>query len=222
MHLASFLLHRLTIRMSPRTFLPFLAGCVLCSAVLPRAVAVQLTYEMGDGSAVSGNFSDPGLAIKYALVAGLKDVAFSLNDGESYTFDLFKIWTDETDVALGEDTVKKPITVNLDFDTPNESLNLSGDTFGINGFLQWGQVSWDGPVTLTLTDRTFRVSLSDEQFNKGFFGLDEGAKYGAMVQATVKQIGSSYVSVPDNGSTAMLVGLSLLVIASASKRRVIC
>jgi VPDSG-CTERM motif len=75
---------------------------------------------------------------------------------------------------------------------------------------------------LTLPDRTFGVSLSDEQFNRGLFGLDEGEKYGAVVQATVKQIGSSYVSVPDNGSTAMLVGLSLLIIASASKRRVIC
>jgi hypothetical protein len=176
-HLASFLLHRLTIRMSQRTFLPYLAGCVICLAVLPRAVAVQLTYEIGDGSAVSGNFSDPGLVIKYALVAGLQDVAFSLNDGESYTFDLLKIWTDETDVALWEDTLKKPITVNLDFDTPDESLSLDGDTYGIDGLWQWGQVTWDGPVTLALTDRTFKVSLSDEQFNKGFFGLDEGARY---------------------------------------------
>jgi hypothetical protein len=211
-----------TIRVSHRILLPLLAGCVLCSAVLPRAVAVQLTYEIGDGSSVSGNLSDPGLVIKYALVTGLKDVAFSLNDGQSYTFDLFKIWTDETDVSLSEDTIKKPITMNLEFDTPDESLSLYGDTYGINGFWQWGQVTWDGPVTLALTDRTFKVSLSDEQFNKGFFGLDEGKKYGAIVQATVKQIGSSYVSVPDNGSTAMLVGLSLLVIASASKRRVIC
>ena len=208
--------------MSHRILLPFLAGFVLCLAVLPRAAAVQLTYEIGDGSSVSGNLSDPGLVIKYALVTGLKDVAFSLNDGQSYAFDFLKIWTDETDVSLLEDTVKKPITTNLDFDTPGESLNLYGDTYGINGFWQWGQVTWDGPVTLALTDRTFKVWLSDAQFNKGFFGLDEGEKYGAVVHATVKQIGSSYVSVPDNGSTAMLLGLSLLVIASASKRRVTC
>jgi hypothetical protein len=39
------------------------------------------------------------------------------------------------------------------------------------------------------------------------------------VRATVKQSGSSYVPVADNGSTAMLVALSLLMIASASKRR---
>jgi hypothetical protein len=191
---------------SQKTLLPFLAASALCSAVIPRAVAVQLTYEIGNGSTVSGNISDPGLVIKYALVGGLQDVAFSLNDGENYTFDLLRIWTDETDVALWEDTVKKPITAQLDFDTPNESLSLYGDTYGINGFWQWGQVSWDGPATLTLTDRTFKVWLSDEQFNKGFFGLDEGEKYGAIVQATVKQIGSSYVSVPDNGSTAMLLG----------------
>ena len=192
--------------MSQRILPPFLTGFVLCSVVLPRAAAVKLTYEIGDDSSVSGNLSDPGLVIKYALVAGLQDVAFSLNDRESYTFDLLKIWTDETDVSLWEDTAKKPITVNLDFDTPDESLNLYGGTYGINGFWQWGQVSWDGPVTLTLTDRTFKVSLSDEQFNEGLFGLDEGEKYGAVVQATVKQIGSSYVSVPDNGSTAMFVG----------------
>jgi hypothetical protein len=204
--LALFCFIAVTIPMSHRILLPFLTGFLLCSAVLPRAAAVKLTYEIGDDSSVSGNLSYPDLVIKYTLVAGLKDVAFSLNDGQNYTFDFLKIWTDETDVSIWEDTAKKPITVSLDFSTPDESLYLYGDTYGINGFWRWGQVSWDGPVTLTLTDRTFKVSLSDEQFNEGLFGLDEGEKYGAVVQATVKQIGSSYVSVPDNGSTAMFVG----------------
>ena len=39
-----------------------------------------------------------------------------------------------------------------------------------------GQVNWDGPIILTLTDRTFKVLLSDEEFNKGLLGLKEGKK----------------------------------------------
>ena len=144
-----------------------------------------------------------------------------MDDGQSKTFDLFKIWTEEADVASWEDTAVKQIMVNFDFDTPDLSFDLYGETYGIRGFWQSGQVSWDDPITLALADRTFKVWLSDEEFNKGPLGLNEGTKYGAIVQATVKQIGSSYVSVPDNGSAAMLLGLSLLVIASLTKRRVI-
>jgi hypothetical protein len=77
--------------MSRRIPLTFLGGCLLCSAVPPRAAAVPLTYEIGDGSTVSSSFSDPGRVIKHALVTGVQDVAFSLNDGQSYTFDLLKI-----------------------------------------------------------------------------------------------------------------------------------
>ena len=99
-------------------------------------------------------------------------------------------------------------------------------TFGgsiLWGLSEWGQVVWDSPAPMfTAPDnRIFQVALSDEIFNEGTFGLKEGKKYGATVTATVKQISSTYVSVPDNGGTAMLLGLSLLVISAFRKRRAV-
>ena len=38
--------------------------------------------------------------------------------------------------SLWEDTVKKSITGNLDFETPDEGRRLHGDTFGISGLWQ--------------------------------------------------------------------------------------
>ena len=60
---------------------------------------------------------------------------------------------------------------------------------------------------------TYSVSLSDVIFNAGFLSLNNGMNNGAMVQATVKQI-----AVPDNGSTAILLGVTLLVIALFHRR----
>ena len=60
---------------------------------------------------------------------------------------------------------------------------------------------------------TYSVSLNDVIFNAGLnLGLT-GMNNGAMVQATVKQI-----AVPDNGSTAILLGVTLLVIALFHRR----
>ena len=90
-HLALFLLHLLAYSVCRhRILLPFLPLPYLRGFDSPRAGAVPLTYEMGAESTVTGNFSDPGLVVKYALVTGLQDVAFSLHDGQSYTFDLLR------------------------------------------------------------------------------------------------------------------------------------
>ena len=85
------------------------------------------------------------------------------------------------------------------------------------GFNQWGQVTWNAPVTLQSGGFKFEVSLSDEVFNSGIlWGLDEGKRSGAIVQATVKQISSN---VPDSGSTVALMGLSLVVVGAIARRR---
>jgi hypothetical protein len=98
-------------------------------------------------------------------------------------------------------------------------------TFGgsiLFGVLQWGQVVWETPAPefTAPEDRVFSVTLSDEVFNLGLFGLNEGWCYGATVKATIKQIGSSYYSVPDNGATATLLGLSLLATVVAHRKKV--
>ena len=165
--------------MNEKSLLPILAAAVLF-AVTPKASAIPMTYEIGNGSTVAGNSSDPGLVIKTSLVSGLEKIAFTLDDGKSTTFDFFKIWTDEADV--GDDDIfknKKVITAFLDFDIPDEAFSLSGHTFGVSGLLQSGKIEWKGPATFTVGDRTFSIALSNEEFNKGLFGLNEGEKYGA-------------------------------------------
>jgi VPDSG-CTERM motif len=206
--------------MNEKSLLPILAAVVLF-AVIPKASAIPMTYEIGNGSIVTGSSSDPGLVIKTSIVSGFENIAFALDDGQSKTFNFFKIWTDEADV--GDDDIfknKQVITASLDFDVPDEALSLSGHTFGVSGLLQSGKIEWTGPATFTVGDRTFSIALSNEEFNKGLWGLNEGEKYGAYVEATVKQISSSRVSVPDHGSTAMLLGLAFLSFAFIRRRNV--
>ncbi len=199
--------------MKEKSLLPILAAAVLF-AVTPTASAIPMTYEIGNGSTVTGNLSDPGLVIKTSLVSGLEKIAFTLDDGKSTTFDFFKIWTDEESVNKGEDTVAKAISATLDFDIPDEAFSLSGETFGVKGLLlQSGQIEWKGPAKFTVGDRAFTITLSNEKFNEGLWGLDEDYSNGAIVKATVKQISSSRVSVPDHGSTAILLGLAFLSFA---------
>jgi hypothetical protein len=181
-----------------------------------------LSYVVSGANVVANGGS--GLIIDYSISVPNSQSSFSLYDGDSWTFDLFQIWTSETDVG-SDDTAKKGISATVYFSDPVTSATVGGFTFGgsiLWGMTQWGEVVWKNPApTFTAADgRVFSIDLSDEVFNLGLFGLNEGAAYGATVKATVKQIGSNYTSVPDNGSTAMLLGLSLLVIAAVSRRRV--
>ena len=90
----------------------------------------------------------------------------------------------------------------------------------MKGLSEWGQVTWNGPVTVSLPgDRVFDITLSDETFNWGFGGLNEGMMCGATISATITQV-SSFTpdvgrpgDVPDNGNTIILFGIALLVIA---------
>ena len=201
--------------------IPSLAIALLnVAAPLPDALALSYTVS---GGSVNPN-TDDGLIIKYSLYLPSNPYQFSLEDGESETFNFFKIWTDETNVNP-DDQLSQGISATLNFSVPATSATVSGLTFGgsiLWGVTQWGEVVWQTPAPeFTAPDgRVFQVTLSNEIFNEGIFGLNEGKQYGAIVKATVKQIGSSYTSVPDNGSTAMLLGLSLLVIAIVSHRKV--
>ena len=199
---------------------------VSCLAVALFAVAlrdaVALSYTVSGGS-VLANQGD-GLIVNTSLSLPATPFTFNLIDGQSETFSFFKIWTDETTVN-SDDEVEKSISATLYFSDPLTQATVGGVTLGgsiLWGLSQWGQVVWNSPPTFTAPDnRIFQVALSDEIFNEGHFGLDESQRYGAIVTATVKQIGSTSVSVPDNGATAMLLGLSLLAISVFRKRQAV-
>jgi hypothetical protein len=203
MQLASVLLFSpITILMREKFLLPLLAVTTLFS-VTATTSAIKMEYQIGDGSIIDG---------KTALVDGLKNVAFALDDWQSWTFNFFDIWTEEGDVGTS-DTTAQSITTTLDFDASDGILGPDGDTVGVSDIFASGKIR--RPVTVTAGGRTFILSLSDEEFNGGLFGLKDGAT----VEATIKQISSDF-SVPDNGSTAMLLGLAFIALALVCQRRI--
>ena len=204
----------LTIPMNKKSVFPTLAAIALFAVTSPQAFAIPMTYELGAGSTIEGNSSDPGLVIKTSL----ENISFTLEDGQSKTFNLFKIWTDETDVG-DDDKAKSAITASLNLGG-QDKISLYGQTSGVPGLLQSGKIEWNGLATFTAGGRTFSIGLSNYEFNKGLFGLKEGEKNGGYVKATVTQISSSKVAVPDNGSTAMLLGLAFLSFAFIRGRSV--
>ena len=189
----------------------------LAPAFTPSAHAVPEYYQLSGGS-VTALSSEPGLVLQTAIMPTLPGTAFTLNDGTSATFDFFEIWTNEPTINP-DDKVPNTISATLNFADPLTGGTVTGITVGgsyAQGATQWGAVTWNGPVTITLAgDRVFTISLTDETFNYGFFGLAQGQMCGAIVQATVTQLSS----VPDTGSTAMLLGAALAAIGFFAHKR---
>jgi hypothetical protein len=202
-------------------------GMVLSLALVPAAIAVPKYYEIAGGN-INGHINDPGLVINTSLAGGLSGTSFTLNDGGSSTFNFFNIWTNETTIN-SDDLISYSITATLNFSDPLTGATVNGVTFGgsvLFGLSQWGQVQWAGPTTITLGDRVFSLSLSNEMFNIGLFGLNEGQACGAMVEATVTQISSTVTNptgspVPEHGNTGLLLGAAVAGFAVFSRRRIL-
>jgi VPDSG-CTERM motif len=190
---------------------------------LSMKAAFAINYQVdASNSGVVAN-TGTGLIIDTSLASGLSSVAFSLNDQQSQTFNFFNIWTPETWVNSGEDTVPQSITATLAFNPPVSSAVLGGTTVGVSifGIFQFGSVAWDPQSTIIDlgNGESFSVTLSDEFFSAGFFGLNNNPCAGATVKATVTQLSSSGAStVPDGGSTIILLGAALSGMGMWSRR----
>ena len=202
------------------TFLSTLAVLATLAIAVPTAHAIPLLYEIGSASTVEAN-TGSGLQLHWELDANLSSQGATLNDGDSFTFKFFDIWTDETSVD-NDDKDPKSITATLNFDVPSFDAEVIGYTVGVSflGIIQLGAIIWEDPApNFTVGGRTFSVDLSNEIFNLGIFGLNEGEACGATISATVKQLSSTgsiptpfppQTQVPDSGATAMLLGFALL------------
>lgn len=175
------------------------------------------SYELGNGSYVDANQGHPGLLIS-TYVHNLEGLSFDLEDGESYTFDFFDIWTVETGVG-SDDQISQNISAFLDLSSPSELVQVDGDTDGHIGWgwfilpyqYQYGSVSWDGPVFVSHAGGEFKIELSDATFNQGLWGLNPGICNGATIQATITQISSQVVPTPSAAAAGLaLAGLGLL------------
>ena len=168
---------------------------------------------------MTANGAEPGLVIQTQVNPALSGTSFTLDDGASFTFSFFNVWTNEPKIET-DDLVASPISATLNFDSPLTGTAVNGITVGgswYKGLSQWGQLTWNGPVTISLPgDRTFQITLSDATFNYGLGGTQEGLAGCATVEATVKQISSP---VPDGGRTALLLGTALSVLGIAARVR---
>lgn len=172
--------------------------CAMSLAVGIGAAALTALPNDADATFFEGSFtikantSEPGLVIKtHALGSGLFTTPDIL-ENKSYTFALFEIWTDESN-ANGNNQFKKPISVEFTFTAPQLPFDgtVEGETVGVkhgtNGNYHYGRVDWDTPLILSYPDKgdgKLIIELSNETFNEGRGGLDEGKKHGAIVKAT--------------------------------------
>lgn len=206
-------------------------------STLCASLALLLFSVAGYATQIKANYTvnlndtdgEHGLLV-HSTEAALNPFSFTLNEGASTTFDLFYIWTDEGWVN-DDDTNPKPISVDFGFLMPDVFTgSVDGTTNGysvLEGFFQGGVLTWDGPGIFSFGpngDGQLRVSLTDETFNDGWLGTDQGPFWapcsecaGATIQATITLEHNATAAVPEPGTLA-LFGIGLLGIAVTARK----
>jgi hypothetical protein len=195
----------------------FATTCALL-CLLNNARAIPYTLGMWSVNANSNDFS---LALQTEINPNLAGTTFSLADGQSFSVDFFRIWTDELTLDTGN---RRPenIIANIVFMGLTAPRAMTGITNGSNsGGALFAQVDWDNVQgNFILSDRTFPVSLEDiPRFNEGEGVFTRGKDNGATVRATITQHTGGPSAVPDTGSTALVLVLGFVALAFAARGR---
>lgn len=157
-----------------------LIGIAAAGAIGTAASATTFTGSLS----VAALDSDPGLAVKVADTASF---SVDLNEGESYVFDAFGIYTDESWVNWEDDLTASEIVATFTFTDPEA---LVGDVVGTTRgryLRQDGIVEWDGPLVFTFgpgDSGQFTVALTDTVFSDGCLlcGTAPGYEYRGIVE----------------------------------------
>lgn len=214
-------------------------GLVLAISVggfAPSVANASVNFNLADFN-ISAASSDPGLVIETNKLAS-PNTNFSLNVGDSFSVDLFRIWTNESVINLLDDLQSQPISVTFSFDAPPPPFGgpVSGSTTGTFAF--WvigtsggGAVDWAGATLLNFgpnMDGILQIELEDVTFNENSglfdysFPLQPGEQYGANVNATftlLQEASGPGASVPEATSLVIWGGFALAGAVVALRRR---
>jgi len=105
------------------------AALMVLTAGVNASASVSFTLASYTVNAYSGS---NGLLIETANLLG--PTTFELtNEGDMYMADLFRIWTPESNVGLGEDTIAQNISVDFEFTAPAPAFggSVEGVTVGV-------------------------------------------------------------------------------------------
>jgi hypothetical protein len=193
-----------------------LIAAVILAAVLPGA-ASALSFG-GWYNVTGGALSDPGLVVKTYPNNG--SLNFNLDDGESKSMKLFRIWTDESSVG-SDDKIPNDLAVNFSLNGANGPVggSVEGHTawYGLLN-AQWGSLDFGGPIDLDVGTGILSIALKGlDDFNKGLYGLKEGKKHGGDVYAKFSYQEVAPVPLPA-GLGLMAAGLGALGVASRRRK----
>ena len=185
-----------------KKFLMFLCAVTLVFGMVGSAGAMTFTLDSYD---VTLNDIDPGLVLYWNPIV-TTPVSNDLEVGESITFGLFELGTDEV-WSNPDDKIEKNISVAFDFSSPEVDTTGTGKTVGDTWlFFSWGEVEWNNPVEFSFGGiGLFTIALEDDSFwTPGSTTIDATLTY---VRA---------VPVP---STILLMGSGLFGLVGYNRKR---
>jgi ethanolamine utilization microcompartment shell protein EutS len=194
----------------PRTLVSSLVAATALLAAVPAAAS----NFAGDYDVLL-NSADPGLKVSYQPIASdVNGLNFSLNQGQTATIGLFKLYTPEEAVNVEDDFASKPINVAFGFTLPDAfggSVDGTTQGTGLVTFLgvifDAGTVTWANGGTQLINfgnGGQLLVDLDDATFNAGIVDLKPGAKKGAVISADFTLLKES-VAVPEPASWALMI-----------------
>ncbi|VVS91097.1 PEP-CTERM sorting domain-containing protein [Desulfoluna spongiiphila] len=198
----------------PIRILCFIAALLIACG---SAYATPYTFEMGGESSIDVTKTTQGLSMWTDIYQSVSSQAFLLDVGDSFTFKFARMGTDES--WVNEDDLKPmEVTAYLDFDMPDITQDISGESTGFSGkfeFNQGWQVIWDDPVYVGFGDGgRFAIELSDATFSSSMWTGPHGPCWSegdADIFATVTlEAAPSPTTAPvPEPATAVLLGLGV-------------
>jgi hypothetical protein len=171
--------------------------CAMSLAVGIGATALTALPNDADATVFSGSFvvdaytGNNGLRIETDYI-GDNMFSWDIPEKDYRSFELFDIWTNESDVDNSNNN-PKPIKVTFTFTAPalEDGQKVTGHTVGIDGLLSnYGLVTWNGSLLVEYPDEgdgKLLITLSSAEFNESRSwgdNLKPGYNYRGTVKAT--------------------------------------